>query len=65
VLTLTGVLICVFPLLVAGSVYEFKNVSAANKASNKVLERAGEIVSDAMVAIRTVTAFNLQVADIC
>jgi ATP-binding cassette subfamily B (MDR/TAP) protein 1 len=57
---LAGILVCVFPLLVAGSVYEFKNVSQQNKASNKVLERAGEIVSDAMVAIRTVTAFNLQ-----
>jgi len=57
---LTGILLCVFPRLIAGSIYEFKNVSMQNKSSNKVLERSGEILSDAITAIRTVTAFNLQ-----
>ena len=30
------------------------------KASGKLLERSGEIVSDAVSAIRSVTSFNLQ-----
>ena len=57
---LAGVLLAIFPFLTVGSVYEFRTISQASKASNKVLERSGEIVSDAVVAFRTVTAFNLQ-----
>ena len=57
---LAGVLLSIFPFLIVGSVYEFRNISQKARASNKVLERSGEIVSDAVVAVRTVTAFNLQ-----
>lgn len=56
------VLTAVFPFLVAGSVFEFRQVSQQNKASTKLLERSGEVLSDAVQAIKVVTAFNLQVS---
>mmetsp|Transcript_3860 Transcript_3860/g.8500 ORF Transcript_3860/g.8500 Transcript_3860/m.8500 type:complete len:1014 (+) Transcript_3860:3-3044(+) len=54
------VLTAVFPFLILGSIFEFKNVSQQNKASTKLLERAGEVLSDAVQAVKVVTAFNLQ-----
>jgi len=54
------VLTAVFPLLIFGAVFEFKNITQETGSSNKELEVSGEIVSDAITAIRTVSAFNLQ-----
>jgi ATP-binding cassette subfamily B (MDR/TAP) protein 1 len=57
---LTGVLLAVYPLLVLGSVFEFRHFSTQSRTSTKLLERSGEIVGDAVAASRTVAAFNLQ-----
>jgi ATP-binding cassette subfamily B (MDR/TAP) protein 1 len=57
---LTGVLLAVFPLLIIGSLFEFRQFAQQSRASTKLLERSGEIVGDAVSASRTVAAFNLQ-----
>ena len=57
---LAGVLLAVFPLLILASVFEFRQFAQQMRASGKLLERSGEIVSDAVAAVRSVAAFNLQ-----
>eukprot|EP00960_Hanusia_phi_P009347 270770-Hanusia_phi.AAC.2 len=54
------ILTAIFPLLIAGSVFEFKRFTRQTKTANKSTERGGEILGDAVTAIRTVSAFNLQ-----
>ena len=57
---LAGVLVAILPFLVIGNVFEFRHITQKARASGLVLERSGEIISDAVVAVRAVTAFNLQ-----
>ena len=57
---LAGVLLAALPFLVVGNAYEFRHVSQKARASGRLLERGGEIVTDAVAAVRTVAAFNLQ-----
>eukprot|EP00283_Hemiselmis_rufescens_P008388 CAMPEP_0173430262 /NCGR_PEP_ID=MMETSP1357-20121228/8738_1 /TAXON_ID=77926 /ORGANISM="Hemiselmis rufescens, Strain PCC563" /LENGTH=1416 /DNA_ID=CAMNT_0014394567 /DNA_START=104 /DNA_END=4354 /DNA_ORIENTATION=+ len=54
------VLCTVWPLLIVGQIFEFKNVSQQTGMSNAELEQTGEVLSDAVTAIRSVAAFNLQ-----
>jgi len=54
------VLMIVFPFLIIGSIYEFRSVAQVSRGGNKALEDAGNSVAEAVTAIRTVTAYNLQ-----
>jgi ABC-type multidrug transport system fused ATPase/permease subunit len=54
------VLLVAFPLLVIGGVFEFRSVAQISKGGNKELENAGELLSEAITAVRTVQAYGLQ-----
>lgn len=54
------VILAAFPLLVLGAVSEFRATAWIAVGSGAALERAADVASEAVAAIRTVTAFNLQ-----
>lgn len=54
------VLMCVFPFLILGSMWEFRSVAQTSRGNNKSLEDAGNAVSEAVAAIRTIAAYNMQ-----
>ena len=54
------VLLVAFPLLVIGGWFEFRSVAQVSRGGNKDLENAGELLSESVTAVRTVTAYGLQ-----
>jgi ABC-type multidrug transport system fused ATPase/permease subunit len=54
------VLLAVFPLLIAGAMFEFRSVAQVSKGGAKALEDATALVSEAVTAVRTVSAYGLQ-----
>lgn len=54
------VVLAVFPLLAFAAVYEFRSSAGIAGGSGDALEASLEVTSEAVTAIRTVAAFNLQ-----
>jgi len=54
------VLMAVYPLLIAGGIFEFKSYAGVEKLANKKLEDASTLLSESVSASRTVAAFGLQ-----
>lgn len=55
------VILAIFPLLTGGAIFEFRSIAWLAVGSGTALERAADVASEAVAAIRTVSAFNLQV----
>lgn len=54
------VLMCIFPFLILGAVYEFKSFARFAEKNNSEMGEASQLVSESVTAARAVAAYGLQ-----